>query len=181
MTLSLSDYAAVSQIVGSVAVAASLIFVAVNIRHNTKTARAATLQANLMFWQEFFALMSDPKAGKIYARGAAGDADLSGDEFGQFFFHCRTICMGCENQHYQYQQGLIDDDAYRGYEATIREQIATQLGVRAMWTLQRHIYGTECQRFFDEQIEVASRLNAASMRSEWEQALRTGLSGSATA
>jgi hypothetical protein len=169
---SLQEYATLAQIAGSVAVVASLIFVAVSIRHNTTTARARTLQANLMFWQDFFARMADPESGRVYARGASGRHDLTAEEFGQFFFQCRTIFMGCENQHYQFTQGLIDADAYRGYEATIREQIATQPGVRAMWSLQRHSYGTTFQRFFDDQIARAERHKDRSIRSRWKEALQ---------
>jgi hypothetical protein len=169
---SLTEYAALAQIAGSVAVVASLIFVGISIRHNTTTARARTLQANLMFWQDFFARMADPTTGKAYARGAAGRHDLTAEEFGQFFFLCRTIFMGCENQHYQFTQGLIDPDAYRGYEATIREQIATQPGVRAMWSLQRYIYGTNFQKFFDEQIAKAERYKVQPMHDRWKGALQ---------
>lgn len=167
----LSDYAALAQIAGSVAVVASLIFVGISIRHNTTTARARTLQANLMFWQDVFARMADPDVGRVYARGAAGRHELTAEEFGRFFFQCRTIFMGCENQHYQFTQGLIDPDAYRGYEATLREQIATRPGVRAMWSLQKHSDGTTFQNFFDAQIAKAERRKGRSMQDRWTEAL----------
>lgn len=176
--LTLSDVVDLSQIAGAVAVIASLIFVGLQIRHNTTTARAATLQANAQYWQDFFAMAADPVYGKSYARGAAGRADLTGEEFGQFFFLCRAVFMGCENQHYQFTRGLIDADAYRGYEATIREQIAAQPGVRAMWTLVRHSYGTEFQTFFDRQVALAEERAAqsahdVSMLRRWQERLPT--------
>ncbi len=169
--ISLNDWVGISQIISAVALIASLIFVGIQIRNNTTNARAGTLQANLMFWQDFFSMMVDPETGRTYSRGAAGKTDLTGAEFGQFFFQCRIIFMGCENQHYQFTQGLIDPDAYRGYETTIREQIATQAGVRAMWSLQRQSYGTAFKKFFEEQIVKAAQLEDHSTHDMWKNAL----------
>jgi hypothetical protein len=144
-----------------------LIFVGLEIRHGTITSRAATLQANAAYWQDFFAMAGDPRYGKSFAKGAAGRDDLTGEEFGQFFFLCRAIFMGCENQHYQYRQRMIDADAYKGYTATIREQIASQPGVRAMWSVVRHTYGTEFRTFLDEQIASVPVREANSVRDKW--------------
>ncbi|MBS0125091.1 hypothetical protein [Thetidibacter halocola] len=108
-----------------------------------------------------------PPYGKSYAKGAAGREDLTGEEFGQFFFLCRAIFMGCENQHYPYRQRMIDADAYRGYAATIREQIASQPGVRAMWSVVRHTCGAGFQAFLDQQIAGFPVLEACSMREKW--------------
>lgn len=171
MQMSLSDLANLSQIIGALAVVGSLIFVGLEIRQNTITSRAATLQSNAAYWQDFFAMIGDPKYGKSYATGAAGKDELTGEEFGQFFFMCRAIFMGCENQHYQFRQGLIDQDAYRGYEATIREQIAALPGVRALWSVVRHTYGHDFQQFFDKQIESVSMHPAYSMQEKWRNAL----------
>lgn len=60
--------------------------------------------------------------------------------------------MGCENQHYQYRLGLLDKDAYAGYQTTIREQIAAFPGIRAMWQLVRQSYSATFAAFMDEQI-----------------------------
>lgn len=172
-----SDIVGISQIAGTVAVILSLIFVGVQIRHNTMTARASALQLNAEYCQNFFAIMGDPKYGKSYSRGALGRADLSGDEFGQFFFLCRAIFMGCENQHDQYRAGLIDTDAYTGYEATIREQIAAFPGVRAVWQLVRRTFGTDFRAFFDAQIASAAPCDPASVRTRWVRALETERAG----
>lgn len=179
--ISLSDFAIISQIVGVLAVIASLIFVGLEIRHNTITARAATLQSNAMYWQDFFAMVGDPKYGKSYAKGAAGRDDLTGEEFGQFFFMCRAIFMGCENQHYQYRKGMIEADAYAGYAATIREQIASQPGVRAMWSLVRHTYGTDFQNFLDKQIASIPARETHSTREKWGATLAAQRSANADA
>jgi hypothetical protein len=169
--LSSFGIAEIAELVGAVALVASLIFIGVELRHSATTARAAALQANMMFWKDFFALMADPETGRTYARGAEGRTDLTGEEFGRFYFICRTIFMGCENQHYQFTHGLIDDDAYRGYAASIAEQIASRPGVQAMWSIQRHIYGTEFQRFWDAQAAKGDAGGKRPTLDRWKSAL----------
>ena len=63
----------IAELVGAVALVASLIFNRRRIAARAQTtSRAAALQANMMFWKDFFALMADPETGRTYARGARG-------------------------------------------------------------------------------------------------------------
>lgn len=165
--MTLVDLANIGQVVGALAVVASLIFVGLQVRQNTKAARATALQMNADYWLAYFTMLADKQFSEIYSKGALGRVELEGGQFGQFFFLCRATFMGCENQHHQYLAGLLDDDAYRGYEATIREQIAAFPGVRAMWQLVRHTYGTEFAKFLDKQIASADEHGRGSMQSQW--------------
>lgn len=165
--MTLVDLANIGQAVGALAVIASLIFVGLQVRQNTKATRATALQMNADYWLSYFSMLADRQLSDIYSKGAIGRAELDGGQFGQFFILCRATFMGCENQHYQYLSGLLDDDAYRGYEATIREQIAAFPGVCAMWQLVKHTYGTEFVKFLDKQIASADEHSRGSMQKQW--------------
>ena len=140
--MTLVDLANIGQVVGAFAVVASLVFVGLQVRQNTKATRATALQMNADYWLACFSMLADRRFSEIYSKGALGRVELEAGQFGQFFLLCRATFMGCENQHHQYTAGLLDDDAYRGYEATIREQIAAFPGIRAMWQLVWPTYGT---------------------------------------
>ncbi len=165
--MTLVDLANIGQIVGSLAVIGSLIFVGLQIRQNTRATRATALQMNADYWLNYFTLLADKQFSEVYSKGAVGKVELEGSQFGQFFFLCRATFMGCENQHHQYLSGLLDDDAYKGYEATIREQIAAFPGVRAMWQLVKHTYGTEFAKFLDKQIAGTDRHSKGSVHKQW--------------
>lgn len=170
--MTLADWANFSQIVGSVAVIASLIFVGIQVHQNTKVTKATALQMNADYWLSYFAMLADSRLGEIFAKGAQGREKMESLEFHQFFILCRAAFMGCEKQHQQYLAGLLSEDAYRGYEATIREQIAAFPGVRAMWHVVRHTYGHDFAAFLDAQIvgyEVHAR---GSIRSQWHEHVR---------
>ncbi|HSG76812.1 MAG TPA: hypothetical protein VLA30_11830 [Burkholderiales bacterium] len=165
--MTLVDLANIGQMVGALAVVASLIFVGLQVRQNTKATRATALQMNADYWLAYFTLLADKQFSELYSKGALGRVELEGGQFGQFFFLCRATFMGCENQHHQYLSGLLDDDAYRGYEATIREQIAAFPGVRAMWKLVKHTYGTEFVNFLDKQIASSEEHSRGSIQKQW--------------
>lgn len=165
--MTLVDLANVGQVLGALAVMASLIFVGLQVRQNTRATRATALQMNADYWLSYFSMLADRQFSDIYSKGALGRVELEGGQFGQFFFLCRATFMGCENQHHQYLSGLLDDDAYRGYEATIREQIAAFPGVRAMWQLVKHTYGTEFVKFLDSQIASSNPHSHGSMQKQW--------------
>ncbi len=165
--MTLVDLANIGQIIGSLSVIASLIFVGLQIRQNTKATRATALQMNADYWLNYFTLLANKEFNDVYSKGALGRVEMEGGQFGQFFFLCRATFMGCENQHHQYLSGLLDDDAYKGYEATIREQIAAFPGVRAMWQLVKHTYGTEFVKFLDKQIESNDQHSKGSVQKQW--------------
>ncbi|MCW5752699.1 MAG: hypothetical protein KIT81_16310 [Alphaproteobacteria bacterium] len=107
---------------------------------------------NADYWLQYLTTMADPECSRVYSKGATARKELEQSEFVQFFFLCRATFMGCENQHYQYLRGLIDEKAYGGYKQTIEEQIAAFPGVRAMWQMVRHTYGSEFAKFMDAMI-----------------------------
>lgn len=171
--MTLVDLANIGQVVGAIGVIASMIFVGLQVRQNTKATRATALQMNADYWLSYFTMLADRQFSEVYSKGALGRVELEGGQFGQFFFLCRATFMGCENQHHQYLSGLLDDDAYRGYEATIREQIAAFPGVRAMWQLVKHTYGTEFAKFLDRQIASTDEHSHGSMQKQWRTLIET--------
>ncbi len=176
--MTLVDLANIGQVVGALAVIASLIFVGLQVRQNTKATRATALQMNADYWLTYFTMLADKQFSEVYSKGALGRVELEDGQFGQFFFLCRATFMGCENQHHQYLSGLLDDDAYRGYEATIREQIAAFPGIRAMWQLVKHTYGTEFVKFLDRQIASTDEHGRGSMQKQWRALIEANASAS---
>jgi len=166
--MTLSDWANIAQIVAAISVAGSLAFVGIQLHYNTKSNRASTLQMNANYWLQYLTAMADPQLSKVYSMGAAGRKEIEQGEFVQFFFLCRATFMGCENQHYQYLSGLIDDKAYAGYEQTIKEQIAAFPGIRAMWQMVRHTYGPEFVKFMDLMVAQVPTHASSSACNTWK-------------
>lgn len=73
--MSLEQYSDLSQIIGAVAVVASLIFVGVQLRQNTKAVRAQTSQAHAVGYQQIIAGISNSgEFASIWRRGLASSS-----------------------------------------------------------------------------------------------------------
>lgn len=169
--MNLADLSILAQVVGAIAVVASLVFVGIEVHQNTKSNRATTLQMNADYWLSYMTALADPDLSAVYSKGASAREVLTPEEFGRFFLLCRATFMGCENQHYQYRTGLIDRSAHAGYEMTIREQIAAFPGIRAMWSRVRHTYSAEFVAFMDDQIARYPSHGHASVQKGWVDAV----------
>lgn len=66
--MTLAEFASLAEIIGVVAVVISLVFVALQIRQNTKAVRAASRHENDMNWARLsYDLANDPKMAKVFA------------------------------------------------------------------------------------------------------------------
>ncbi len=164
--MTLGEIAQIGEILGGIGILGSLIFVGLQVRQNTETIRASTLQLNTDYWSTFLTNVAHPQFVKTYGKGLTGD-DLDQTEFSQFFLLMRAYLLGLENQHYQYLHGLLDAEKYSSYELALGEQAFAFPGLRAMWKIVRHTYSDEFVTFVDKQI-AATPAHQESVFRKWK-------------
>jgi len=98
---------AIGEIVGALGVIATLGYLAVQTRHNTKAIKASTFQANTQLWQEWFLALAGSDAPGAYAQGMLGNPNLDGSAFQKFWMACRALFLNFESQYYQYREGVL--------------------------------------------------------------------------
>lgn len=109
---------AVAEIVGAVAVVVSLLYLAAQVRHNTRSVQAAANQELLNTYQNTIDFASQSPFGARLLQGV-----LSGDWEG-FSPEEQTvgrqvwvgICRMFEHAHLQNRAGLLPDQTWRGWE-----------------------------------------------------------------
>ncbi len=152
--MSFSEIANIGEFIGGIGVLCSLIFVGLQIRQNTASVRASTLQANTAYWTNFLTALARSELVDIYGKGISGSPHLDRKEFGQFFLLTRAYFLGLENQHYQYVHGLLDPEKFAAYEIAVREQTFAFAGIRAIWEIVRHGYSPDFVAFVERQIAL---------------------------
>jgi len=107
--LSLSDMAALAQVVGTIGVIISLIFVLVEINKNTVQASAATTQGFFAAYREIELMVaSDPTWSEIVLQGRKQEADLSEVEQFRYDQYVGSIIDLWDELYLRYSDGLTD-------------------------------------------------------------------------
>ena len=110
---------AVSEIVGAVAVVISLIYVAAQIRQNTKMMRATAKQGLTEASQNLIYTAIDKS--EEWVKLTTGDDASTREEDARMSLLVRAMLRGFESQCYQYESGLLEDDEWRALRAAIKD------------------------------------------------------------
>ena len=111
--------------VGFSAVAASLIFVGLEIQQNTAATRGQTRQELTSLNQEWLILLAtDREFNDLWLRAWISSSELDPDEIGRAEMMMVLYMRRLENVFLQYQEGLTDEVVLRSY-GFHPEQVAT--------------------------------------------------------
>ena len=146
--LNLGDWAAVAEIIGTVAVVVSLLFVAYSVNRNT-----VVLQANMenFLYQlqdtEYGDLAGDPVLAKLIAKIRRGE-EPTDDELIRYGAYLARRVTKWEIVFYRHLGGLINtsdwEDWNRGYEAIVAPDVPEE-----WWLEWRHAFGPEFANHLD--------------------------------
>ena len=94
--MTLSDLSDLAQILGSLGVIFSLIFVALELRKNTAQSRLANYGDMVNRFMSVFSMTNDPELAKLVARGRKSYVDLADDEKISYGYYLENICIAFE-------------------------------------------------------------------------------------
>ncbi len=163
----LDQIANIAEISAAALIIVSLISVGIQIRHNTRAVRGSTLQMNTDFWGALFLRLADPEVAQGYVAGLAGQPDIRPARFTQFFFICRAMFIGFENQYYQFRQGILDEATYLGYERSMQTQLLLFPGFRVWWQQSHAVFSPAFVAHVDSMIERTPEADPGALLSEW--------------
>ena len=127
---------AIGEVVGAVAVVATLFYFSLQIRNSTLAQRAST---NSAIWAEWRQHQRETYIGRsdnieLYVRGLKNFDGLSGAEKRRFNFVLSSEWLFIENVIKQYQFGNVDEEDYAGWLGFFVSQIRAPGG--AQWWAQ---------------------------------------------
>ena len=163
----LDQIANIAEISAAALLIVSLIYVGIQIRQNTRAVRGSTLQMNTDFWGGLFLRLAEPEVARGYAEGMAGQPDIRPAHFTQFFFICRAMFLGFENQYYQFRQGILDREIYLAYERSMQIQVLLFPGFRVWWQQSHAVFSPAFVARVDSMIERTPEADPEALLSEW--------------
>jgi hypothetical protein len=111
---------AIAETLGAIGVIASLVYLATQIRQSRDQMRAAT-------YQQMQATITDrvcwasqsPEIEEAVRLGLRDFERLSDEDAFRFNLWASAVTMACENSHYQYRIGMLDEDRWQNHRSAV--------------------------------------------------------------
>ena len=143
---------ALAELVGAVAVVLTLLYLAEQVRNNTRMARrAATAEAVAAIREANARIPDDLSVSQLFWKGLQGLENLSEDERGQFGIITFNLFKACEHLHYQWVVGAMDPDVWTGWEWKMRVYL-TAAGSRQWYEERRQAFSSKFREWLDNAV-----------------------------
>ena len=173
--MSLEQISYISQIIASVAVVASLIYLAQQVRQAERNQRAMIQQGRADRTSAAAMTVASPELATVFRKGLAGEA-LSREEFDQYMMLIRGMLLSGEDSYLQHRIGLLDERAFDSWLASARVFMARP-GMRALWKMTSHHYSREFREFGDANIVNGPIAAGGDAYAEWQKRVQAELAG----
>jgi len=151
-TLKLSDWANIAEIITTVALVVSIIFVGLQINQNTAATRSAASQAvHSRFSDWYLSAQSDPDLLSISIRGMDEYGTLSPTEKSQFIAMFMAFSLNNQDAYYKWQDGSLDPEIWRSWEFVSMNFYATQ-GGKAFWAERSYLFAESYQAYIQNDL-----------------------------
>ena len=149
--MTLQDLGSIGEFLGAIGVIASLIYLAVQIRQNTRSVRAASFQETV----RDAAAMSDTLAtnaalSRIYWEGVQDYDALKPDERHRFGAYLLGVFRRMENFVYQTEHGALESDSWEGLRNLTRIILSTPGGA-AWWERAQGLFSPAFRAYVDRE------------------------------
>ena len=147
--MTIVELGALGEFVAAIAVVITLIYLALQIRQNTRATRAASFHAITdSFNHVNISLAQTPDLARIWLAGATERSSLSDEEKWQFDLICLSYFHVFETVHYQARVGAGEGGLVAAEERSLETLLATS-GVREWWEENPYAFGLEFRAYLD--------------------------------
>lgn len=157
---------AIGEILGAIGVIATIAYLSIQIRQNTKTQQSAVAQATTASRTSWYDLViSDPEVGDIWRKGTSQPDLLTEQERTRFIWMLARIFSNLEEFHLQFQHGMLPEDQWITYRSFGRTMLENSL-INDWWCSGMAVFTPS----------FTADLTPDSPRSEWTAASADGKS-----
>jgi hypothetical protein len=154
---------AIGEIIGGIAVIATLVYLALQLRQYSLGVNSATIQQNMIAFNELNRmLVDDPSLAEAFERGTTDPGSLSDEDSARYLWLLRSYVNLYENLYEQYRRGTCPEDFWRKNALELKD-IADRPGLRLF--RQQNAYHDELFNHIDEMRENPDRWFSFNLRS----------------
>lgn len=140
---------ALAESIGAIGVVASLIYLAAQIRQNTRSLEANTFHSlHHASIERLLVLAQNDELADRFVAGLVDPDSLSGARRFQFDVWMRANLKGYEDYFYQSQQSMLDPESWEAHSRTIQASVSPP-GFARWWEQNRHLFREDFARYID--------------------------------
>jgi predicted Zn-dependent protease len=149
--MDLSALADLGDFLSGIAVIVSLIYLAAQIRQNTRTLRAASFQAlSDSLSDRTFRIAESSELQDLFDRGLRGE-ELSEQEASRFQRLMASLMRVASSSFVQYRAGLLTEDQWQAFRVMPLAFLASR-GGRDWWRAWRRVFDSDFAAYVDSEV-----------------------------
>lgn len=154
---------AVSQLVSSVAVVLSVLYLGIQVRRNTRVAKVAAQDSAASALRDVTKpFMENPELERVWRIGLEDLKALSAGDHARFFHATHQFLKAFETIHFHHVHGLMDDQLWEGWKNLLWHYIATP-GIAHYWQLRHDVFSERFQDFLRELGHPSERMTVGNL------------------
>jgi hypothetical protein len=147
--VTIQDLGSLGELVAAVATVATLIYLAVQIRQNTRATQASSFHAIYDSMNHVnVAVIQNSELTRIWLAGSANRGALDPEERHKFDFTLLSYFHVFETMHYQARIGAGEQDLVIAEERSLKD-LLTMSGVREWWSANPYAFGPEFRSYVE--------------------------------
>jgi hypothetical protein len=154
---------AVSQMIGSIAVVVSVLYLAVQLRSSTRVAKVAAMDAAAGALRDVTKpFMENAELGRVWRAGLENLESLSAEDQARFFHAAHQFLKALETIHYHYVYGLLDQQLWDGWRELLHHYVATP-GIHYYLSRRGAVFSERFRTFIAELEPVEQRMTVGNL------------------
>ena len=145
----------IGDFVGGIAVIVTLLYLAVQVRHNTRSMKLASMQSTMLAAQNVGLLPAqDQDLARVLRVGLTTPDELDADEFQQFRYFLMMMLRVHEDMFVQHRAGVVDDETWIARSKSLRTMFSMP-GGRRVWDAS-NAYREDFRVWLESELERAN-------------------------
>src|SRR5260370_3104346 len=138
---------AVSQLVSSIAVVLSVLYLGIQVHRSRRVAKLATQDAAATALRDVTKpFMENAELERIWRVGLEDLSALSAEDRARFFHAAYQFLKAFETIHFHYVYGMMDKQLWEGWHGLLRHYVAAP-GIAEYWNLRPEVFSERFRNF----------------------------------
>lgn len=150
--MTIQDFGSIGEIVAAIATVASLVYVAIQIRHNTVAVKSAAAQSvHEAFASWYHLLAADASLSQLVTDGLRDYSSLSETDRARFVATFMAFLSYCQDAYIKWREGALSPELWRGWEFVMMNLVNAP-GGKVFWEERGYCFGEEFQHHVETDI-----------------------------